>query len=120
METSKHSVDIGFVITKSPFESKRVEGALKMAKDAIAQGHSVGIFLISDGVFLAKRGQKNKVADLFNSVLSSSEIVIASQDHLVAAGISKDEMLEHIEISENIYDDLVEQVMERWGRVVSI
>ncbi|MBA3044831.1 MAG: DsrH/TusB family sulfur relay protein [Candidatus Thermoplasmatota archaeon] len=120
MGSKNGNIDIGLVITKSPFESPLLEASLKMLEDAIAQGHSGDIFLISDGVFLVKSGQKSRIANIFSKLLESCDIVIASKDHLMAAGISPEEMLENIEISESPYDDLVDQVMEKWEKVVSI
>ena len=51
--------DIGFVVTKPPLESGLVSNMLSIAESSIDQGKSVGMFLISDGVWLVKKNQKN-------------------------------------------------------------
>jgi len=118
--TKDSNKDLGIIITKAPLESGAVEGALELAKETVEQGRSVGMFLISDGIWLVKKKQDNDVARSFLELLEMGMHVIASRDHLEAAGISEDDVVEGISISDKIYKDLVFQVMERWSRVMTI
>jgi predicted peroxiredoxin len=112
--------DLGLVITKAPLESSAVLGILKVARNTLEQGRSVGIFLISDGAWLVKKGQKNDVANLFQELLKEGVDAQVSSDHLDAAGIPADDIVEGVRISRDIYKDLVTSVMERWGEVMTI
>lgn len=120
MTTDTNERDIGFVITKAHLESGLVHNALGIAENAIQQGKTVGIFLISDGVWLVKKNQQNHVAERFVKLLDSGMQVIASKEHLMAAGISDDDVLEGVTITKRVYKDLVTNVMENWKKVMSI
>jgi len=112
--------DIGFVVTKPPLESGLVSNMLSIAKSSIDQGKSVGMFLISDGVWLVKKNQKNHVVEKFENILKGGATVIVSGEHLEAAGISGEEIIEGVTVSKKIYKDLVTNVMEHWDKVMTI
>ncbi len=114
------NTDLGFVITKPPLETGAVAGILRTALDSLDDGRSVGLFLISDGVWLAKTGQDNEAFTLFNELLRKGVPVTASGDHLLAAGIPEDGMADGVEVSRKPYKDLVLNVMEEWDRVMVI
>ena len=118
MAKNNFEIDIGFVITKAPLESSIVTGVITLAKHAIDKGKTVGIFLISDGVWIGKKNQKNgkSIADLIEKCVE----VIISKDHLEASGIQQEELLGGISITEKPYTELVEQVMEKWHQVITI
>ena len=78
------------------------------------------MFLISDGVWLVKKGQKSTVAKSFQHLLTSGIDVQVSSDHLDAAGISRDDIVDGVEVTTNIYKDLVLTVMEKWDEVITI
>lgn len=118
--TVDNNKDLGIIITKAPLESGSVEGALELARETVEQGRSVGLFLISDGVWLVKKKQDNKVARSFHELLNLGVQVIVSKDHLEAAGITEDDVMEGVMRSSKIYKDLVIHVMERWNRVMTI
>ena len=120
MTTNEYPVDIGFMITKAPLESGLVSNALKIAQGALDQGKKVALFLISDGVWLVKKGQKNNVAELFGKLLSEGVQVTASEVHLAAAGINEKDIQDGVTVTKKSYKDLVLQVMEQWRKVVSI
>ena len=114
------TTDIGFVITKPPLETGAVAGVLRTALDAVNDGRSVGLFLISDGVWLAKAGQENKAFTLFNELLGKGVSVTASGDHLLAAGIPEDGVVEGVEVTRKPYKALVATVMDDWWKVMVI
>jgi len=114
------NTDIGFVITKPPLESGAVAGILRTALDAINDGKSVGLFLISDGVWLAKPGQENEAFTLFNELRGKGVPVTASSDHLLSAGIPEDGIVEGVEVARKPYKALVATVMEEWDKVMVI
>ena len=120
MTDQEQTKNLGFVVTKPPLESGLVANILTIAQSALDQGRSVGIFLISDGVWLVKKDQKNHVAELFVKVLGDGAEIIASAEHLEAAGISEDEVIDGVTVTKRVYKDLVMNVMENWDKVMSI
>ena len=113
-----HQIDIGFVITKAPLESSLVTGITALANHALDKGKTIGLLLISDGVWLGKRNQKNNTT-IAKLIEKGAEITI-SNDHLKASGIQHDELLKGVEVTDKPYNELVERVMERWNRVITI
>lgn len=112
--------DIGLIMTKAPLESTLTKKYLELAEKVLKDNKSIGIFLISDGVFLIKKDQKNTPYNIMKKLLENNVEVIVSNDHLESAGISHDEILPNVKVSEKPYDDLVDFVMEKYKRVVTL
>lgn len=120
MDIQKQSGEIGFIITKAPLENSYISKLLESALNAINKNKKIGFFLISDGVYLIKKNQKNIPFNLIKKIIAQKTEIIVSIDHLNAAGISKDELLNEIKITEKTYDELVEFIMEKYERVITI
>jgi sulfur relay protein TusB/DsrH len=120
MIDDSYEIDLGFIITKSPFESTLGTGFLDLAKKSINNGKTVGIFLISDGVWFAKKYQKNKAIKILTNLIEKGAKITVSRDNLEAAGIGNNELLDGVVISETPYMDLVDLVMEEWRKVMTI
>jgi sulfur relay (sulfurtransferase) complex TusBCD TusD component (DsrE family) len=120
MRIGAYKIDYGFVITKAPLESPKALSILKLGQKAIASGKTVGIFLISDGIWLAKNHQQNDTGKLILQLCQDGAEIIASQEHLEAAGISPNDIIKGIKVSSKPYDDLVDSVMEHWRWVITI
>jgi sulfur relay protein TusB/DsrH len=120
MKTESYEIDLGFIITKTPFESLLGSGFLDLAKKTMDVGKKIGLFLISDGVWFAKKNQKNNAGEILTNLIEKGAEIIVIQDNLEAAGIEKNELIEGLIISEKPYDDLVDLVMEKWKRVMTI
>jgi sulfur relay protein TusB/DsrH len=120
MKDNKYEIDLGFVISKSPHESTFGAGFFELAKEAFNNNKKVGIFLISDGVWFAKKNQKNKTSEILTTLIKKDASIYACSDNLEAAGIQKNELFDGIIISEEPYKDLVNLVMEKWKRVITI
>jgi predicted peroxiredoxin len=112
--------DFGFVITKAPLELGTVHTTLRLAGTAVDSGRSVGLFLISDGVWLAKKDQANDVSRYFLGLIEKGAGVRVSSEHLKGAGIGEDELVDGVEVTGNTYKELVGTVMEEYGKVVVI
>jgi len=113
-------VDLGIIITKPPVETNLVNRFLQIAKDTIENNKTVGIFLISDGIWLVKKNQNNNSFELLKNLIDKNVEVIVSKDHLLSSGLSEDEIVENVKISEKPYSDLVENVMENYERVIKV
>jgi len=119
MTNNKYEIDLGFVITKAPYESSLDLNMLRLVRKSQEDGKSIGIFLISDGVWLTKEND-NETGKLFKTIINNGAKVMVSQDNLAAAGIDHSELFKGVTISDKPYTDLVIQVMEKWGRVITI
>ena len=117
MKNEDYEIDLGFVITKSPFESTLGSGFLELAKKAIDDDKKVGLFFISDGVWFMKKNQESGAIE--NLLKKGAEITV-SKDNLEAAGIEENELIDGVTISEKPYIDLVVLVMEKWNQVMTI
>ena len=117
MRNEDYKIDLGFIITKAPYESTLGSGFLDLARKEIENGKKVGVFLISDGIWFAKKNQKNNVIKFL--IEKGAEITV-SLDNLEAAGIDNTELIKGLTISDKPYDDLVELVMEKWNKVMTI
>jgi len=111
---------MGIIITKAPLESNLVTKFLDLAKKITNNGNKVEIFLISDGVWLAKKNQNNPPSKILNDLIKKSSKIFLSKEHLTAAGINDDELIENITLSENPYSDIVTLTMETWDKVITI
>jgi sulfur relay (sulfurtransferase) complex TusBCD TusD component (DsrE family) len=120
MTKDNYEIDLGFVITKAPYESSLGVNMLALAQKGLMDGKSIGIFLISDGVWFAKKNNTNKTGKVFQSIIKMGAHVTVSQDNLESAGIKQSELHKDIAISDKPYIDLVTQVMEKWRRVITI
>jgi len=120
MTKDEYELDLGFIITKSPLESSLGEGFLTLAHQALNNDKTVGLFLISDGVWFVKKNQKNTAINTLKNLIEKGATITVSKDNLDAAGIEKTDILEGINISEQPYHDLVTLVMEKWRRVMTI
>lgn len=119
MDTQDYNGNIGFIITKAPLENSSIKKLLTAALEA-TKNNKIGFFLISDGVFLIKKNQKNETYDIFKEIISKKVEIIVSEDHLESAGLSSNEILSNLIISDKPYDDLVDFVMEKYERVITI
>jgi sulfur relay (sulfurtransferase) complex TusBCD TusD component (DsrE family) len=118
MSNENYPTGIGFIITKAPLESSLTYSFLTIAKNAIEQGKTISIFLLSDGIWLAKKTQKNNVVELFKTFLEKKVDITISKDHLEAAGIKDTDLLHGVIIAERPYADLVDFVMEKCRKVM--
>ncbi len=107
---------IGIIITKPPFNNENIESALILAIDLLKEENGTEIFLLSDGVWTAKKG--SQIEPLLRTFLEKGGEIIASDPHLKANGIIKEMLVEKIKITERPYDDLVDLIMEQWDRVL--
>jgi sulfur relay (sulfurtransferase) complex TusBCD TusD component (DsrE family) len=111
---------MGFVITKGPLESGLASGLLTIAESAMKDGKGIGICLMSDGAWLAKKGQTNSAhASLLRLMEGGAEVSVC-REHLRAAGIAEGEWVEGLNVVTKTFKVLVGKVMEEWDRVVVV
>lgn len=110
-------VKIGIIITKTPNANEDVENILAIGEEALKVGNQVELFLISDGVWVGKRGNTLTEKRLLNLINDGCKVK-ASRMHLKACGLNKEKLVDGVTISDEPYEDLVDLVMEQWGKVV--
>jgi len=111
---------MGIVITKSAYGSGEVENALAIGNDALGLGDQVDLFLLGDGIWLVKRGSAGAVSELFTKFMERGGKVYVSEPHLRAGGLNLGGISDNLEIAMDPYDSLVDLLMEKWDRAITI
>ena len=111
---------LGIILTRAPYSSGGAEDAVELALAAQEAGDRVSLFLISDGVWLAHKGQEGPLLSRLRSFQEAGGEVVVSGDHLQAAGLSPEALVEGAQVVTDPYDDLVDRVMERWDKVMVV
>ncbi len=96
------------IITDAPYGQEKPFTALRIVQAAFQ--HKVNIFLVEDGVYVAKRGQKAdvRVEDMLKDAIRSGVTVRLCGNCAEARGLSQDELVEGAEMG--IMKELVEWV----------
>ncbi len=82
------------MITHAPYGQEKPFTALRFVQAAFA--HKVNIFLVEDGVFVAKKGQKAdvRIEDMLRDAIRSGVTVKLCGNCAEARGLSQDELVE--------------------------
>ncbi len=108
-------VRLGIILTKAPQGSEDAENALAAGLAALEAGDDASLFLLSDGVWAARKGAM--VGKLPSFVARGGEVFV-SGEHMKAAGLAADKLVEQAEVANDAFDHLVDLVMDQWDRVV--
>ncbi len=108
-------VTLGIILTKSPQGAEDAENALEAATAALATGDRVALFLLSDGVWLARRGA---LSGRLEGFLSDGGEVYVSGEHIKAAGLEPEKLAAGAAVAGDAFDCLVDLVMDEWDRVL--
>ncbi len=109
---------LGIILTKGPQSSEDCENALDVALSALEMDDRVGLFLISDGVWTAKKGLPEALARKLSDFQRGGGQLTVSGEHLEAAGLGPERLVDGVSIAPDPYDRLVDLVMEEWDKVV--
>jgi sulfur relay (sulfurtransferase) complex TusBCD TusD component (DsrE family) len=120
MADEKSVQNFGFVITKGPVESGLAHNLLRVAEAAQKEGKTVDICLMSDGAWLAKKGQKNPAHETLLRLMEGGAGVSVCREHLRASGISEEETVDGLDLAGRTFKVLVTKVMEEWDRAVVV
>lgn len=108
---------LGIMISRTATSAENPLQALQLALDVISQGRTVDIFLIGDGIYLAKNG-RTETAGLLAQLISKGAKIFVSPEHLKASGLSPNALMPGVLVVEDTYRDLVTFVMEDHEKVV--
>lgn len=97
-------------------DARRICGLLSSAR---AKGMEVGVYLLGDGVFCAKKGHRGLIGDSLRSALSKGAEIYASKKELVARAIGEDQIEPGVKALDDLEGALVEDMMEHSERVAS-
>jgi len=111
-------IKLGIVLTKAPVGSEDAENALDAGRQALTAGDGASLFLLSDGVWLAKRGKMNRVEDKLAGFIRLGGEVVVSGEHLKAAGQGSDRLVEQAIVAEDGLGHLVDLAMDDWDKVI--
>ena len=111
-------IHLGVLLTRGPLRGEGAEHALGLALEALGRGDQADLFLLSDGVWLAKKGQENGLAPKLEEFLKRGGEVLVSGEHLEAAGLSPERLFPGVRVLPDPYDRLVDLAMEAWDKVV--
>jgi sulfur relay (sulfurtransferase) DsrF/TusC family protein len=109
---------LGIILTRGPYSSGGAEDAVGLALASQEGGDRVGLFLISDGVWLAHQGQEGALLGQLKAFLGAGGEVLVSGEHIQAAGLPPQALVEGVTVLPDPYDALVDRVMEHWDRVI--
>ncbi|KKN49669.1 hypothetical protein LCGC14_0640380 [marine sediment metagenome] len=102
------------VIADGPYSKERPYTLLRFAYTALLEGHKINIFLVEDGIFVAKDNQNpsnyDNVGKWAKDVISEGATVKACGVCMKARGLSEDEFIEGIE--KTTMNALVEMCVE--------
>ncbi len=108
---------LGIIIARTSIMTGNARQAVDFGMGAAKKGKSVGIFLISDGVWNALNDSGN-VSDIIGQLVNDGAKLYISDEHARAAGFPKDRVIEGAEFIEDTYKVLVNSVMEEWDKVI--
>ena len=96
------------IITKAPYGQEKPFTALRFAQASFQ--HEVNIFLVEDGVYVAKRGQQSdlRIEDMLNDAIKSGVNVKLCGACSKSRGVSQKEIVEGAEFG--TMNDLVNWV----------
>ena len=109
--------DLGIVFTSSPTSGEAAARMLEVAEHAINDGKLVDLFMVGDGVLLARNSGTHMQSRL-RELTANGARVWASVDHMKAVGIEQAQLLEGVQEVSKTYKELVNLVMEEWAKVV--
>ena len=104
-------VTFTLIINEAPYQKERAYTALRFARTAVFEGHKTKIFLIENGVYLAKKNQKPasdqpNLGAFLEDLIKDDQEVKACVVCLKARGIAESELIKGIKVV--TLNDLVE------------
>ncbi|MFX0102639.1 MAG: DsrE/DsrF/TusD sulfur relay family protein [Candidatus Hodarchaeota archaeon] len=105
---------IAVIIGSAPYTKERPYTALRFINTALLDGHSVKLFLVEDGIFVAKKSQNPteypNLIEWLEQGLEEGLVAKACGVCLKARGIAKEDLVDGVEVAS--MHDLVSMVAE--------
>ena len=105
----------GLVLTRSPGEGGCTQPLFKLTGGMLDAGHQVTWFLLSDAVWMLKKGPATMELHGELAAMGKRGVkVVACGESMEARGLRPDETVVPAEITDDTYGHLVDLVMEEW------
>ena len=114
-----HMTKLCLLITRPPHSDEGAERICGISRRAKERGMDVTVYMMGDGVLCAKKGQKGYVGRNMKTALENGVKIKASSRDLLARAIPPEYVEPGVEVTEDIEDIFVEDVMENAERVIS-
>jgi sulfur relay protein TusB/DsrH len=107
------------LIMKPPHSTEDARKMCDLLSAAKSKGMQVGVYLLGDGVFCAKKGHKGLLGESLISALSQGAEISASKKDMISRAISNANVVAGVKVLDDFEGAFVEDVMERSDRVIS-
>jgi len=111
--------DICLLITKPPHSDEGSERMCGLAHRAKEKGNDVTVYLLGDGLFCAKNGQKGKFGQNLKSALDAGISIKASKKDLRARALPPELVNPKVEVVDDLERLFVLDTMENAKRVIT-
>ena len=110
---------ICLLIMKPPQSSEDAERMCGLAMRARMEEKEVAVYLLGNGVYCSKSGQKGSMGGSLRAALKQGVTIRAGEADLMARGITTEQVEPGVEILPDLEDTFVEDIMEKADRVVT-
>lgn len=97
-------------------DTDRMCGLLSSAKEC---GWDVAIYLLGDGVYCAKKGQRGNLGKSMMTALSKGAEINVNLKDMLARAIPTEDVVPGVKVLDDLESAFVDDVMEKASRVVS-
>lgn len=111
--------DVCLLITKPPHSDEGSERMCGIAHRAKEKGNDVTVFLLGDGVYCAKKGQKGRFGQNLQSALDAGITIKASKRDLEARAMPDGMVNEAVVVVEDLEKEFIIDTMENAKRVIT-
>ena len=92
------------IVNEAPYQKERAYTALRFARTAVFEGHKTKIFLIENGVYLAKKDQKPasdqpNLGEFLQDLIGDGQEVKACVVCIKARGLNENELITGVKIA---------------------
>ncbi len=92
------------IVNEAPYQKERAYTAFRFARTCVFEGHKTRIFLIENGVYVAKKGQKPaadqpNMGAFLEDLIKDGQEVKACVVCIKARGISESELIDGVKVA---------------------
>lgn len=107
------------LVMKPPHSEEDARRMCGLLSSARSKGMDVGVYLLGDGVFCAKKGHRGLMGESLRSALSKGAEINASKKDLLSRAMGEADVEAGVRVLDDLEGTFVEDMMERSTRVVS-
>jgi sulfur relay protein TusB/DsrH len=107
------------LIMKPPYNDDDTDRMCGLLSSAKGRGWDVVIYLLGDGVYCAKKGQRGYLGNSMMTALGKGAEINANLKDMLARAIPPENVMPGVKVLEDLEGAFIEDVMEKASRVVS-